>query len=64
MYAQARDGKLIQGTFYNYVDQILHNFDPLPPSSGQLWKFYVIPTLCHVTKRELSNDPLTLFLFT
>ena len=28
MYAQSRDRKLIQGTFYNYVDLILPNFDP------------------------------------
>ena len=35
---------LAQGTFNNYVDQILPNFDPLPPSSTQLWTFYMIPT--------------------
>ena len=40
------------------MDQILLNFDPLPPSSGQLWSFYIIPTLSHVTKRGLSADPI------
>ena len=35
---------------HSYVDQILPNFDPLFHSSGQLWTFYRIPTLCHVTK--------------
>ena len=27
---------MAKGSFDNYVDQILPNFDPLPPSSGQL----------------------------
>ena len=27
----------VKGAFNNYVDQILTNFDPLPPSSGQAW---------------------------
>ena len=31
-----------QGAFNNYVDQILTNFDPLPPSSGQAWTFYIL----------------------
>ena len=22
------------------------NFDPLPPSSVQLWTFYILPTFC------------------
>ena len=30
----------------------------LPPSSGQLWAFYMILNLCHVTKRGLSTDTL------
>ena len=30
---------------------------PSPPSSGQLWTFYVIPTLCNVTKRRLYTGP-------
>ena len=33
-------------------------FWPFPPSSGQLWTFHMIPTLCHMTKRGLSTDPL------
>ena len=40
------------------MDQILPNFDPLHPSRGQFWTFYMIPTLCQATKRELSTDPL------
>ena len=31
-----------QGSFNNYVDQILPNFDHLPPSSGQSWLFYIL----------------------
>ena len=40
-----------------YVDQILPNFDPQPPSSGQNWTFYILATLCHVTLHGLSTDP-------
>ena len=29
------------------------------PWSGQLWPFYIIPTLCHMIIRGLSTDPLT-----
>ena len=32
------------GAFNNYVDQILLNLDH--PSSGKLWSFYIISTLC------------------
>ena len=32
---------LSKGTFNNYVDQILPNFDPLTPSGGQTWTFYI-----------------------
>ena len=46
------------GTFNNYGDQILPNFDPLPtPSSGQLCTFYMMPTLCHVTQHGLYINP-------
>ena len=32
---------------------------PSPPSSsGQLWTFYMIPTLCLLTKRGLSTDSI------
>ena len=34
-------GEREQEAFNNYVDQILPNFDPLPPLSGQLWTFYM-----------------------
>ena len=30
----------------NYVDNIVPSFDHLPTSSGQLWKFYILPSLC------------------
>ena len=32
-------------SFDNYVDQVLSNFNHLPPSSGQLWTFYLLSTL-------------------
>ena len=32
-----------KGTFTNYVDQILPNFDPLPLSSGQTYFTYYLP---------------------
>ena len=47
----------LRGAFNNYVNQILPNFDPLPPSSGQKWSFDVLSTLCHVTPCGLSTDP-------
>ena len=34
------------GTFNNYVDQIKPNFDHPIPIGGQLWAFYIQPTLC------------------
>ena len=51
--------------FYSGVNQQLRGpnftqFRPSIPSSGQLWTFYIIPTLCHVTKQGLSTDPLPL----
>ena len=39
------------------VDPILPNFDPLPPSSGQKWMFYILSTLCHMAPCGLSADP-------
>ena len=45
------------GSFNNYVDQILPNFDPPLPSSGQKWTIYILSTLCHVTHRGLLTDP-------
>ena len=36
-------------------------FKPPPPSSGQLWTFFMIPTLCLVTKH---GPPPPLFLST
>ena len=47
-----------KGAFNNYANQILRNFDPLPPSSVQTWTFYILFTLCHMTPRGLSIDPL------
>ena len=35
-----------KGAFNNYVDQFWPNFDPLPPSSGQVWTFYIPPPTC------------------
>ena len=59
---------LAQGTFNNYVDQILPNFGPLSPIEGTIvdvvWTFYMRlkyrhdTTLCPVTKRGLFTDPL------
>ena len=46
-----------KGTFNNYVDQILSNFDPPSPSSGQKLSFYILSTLCHVTQHGISTDP-------
>ena len=31
--------KTWEGSFNSYVDQFCPNFDPLPPSSGQSWKW-------------------------
>ena len=42
---------LLKGAFNNYVDQILSIFDPLPPSSGQAWTFYIPPPPVDVDKR-------------
>ena len=42
-----------KGSFNNYVDQILPNFDPF--SSRQLWTFHMTLTLCHVD--SLSPPP-------
>ena len=38
------------GSFINYVGQILPNFDPLPSSSGQMQRFYTLPTRCSCNK--------------
>ena len=46
-----------KGAFNNYVDQILTNFDPLPPSSGQVWTFYNPPPLSTWTKGGKSPPP-------
>ena len=56
-----RYGSLVQmsdwswGSFTSYVDQILPNFDHLPPSSGQ-FTYYL--HFVHVTNRGLSADHL------
>ena len=46
-----------KGAFNNYVDQIFTNFDPLPPSSGQAWTFYIPPPLSTWTKGGQKNTP-------
>ena len=51
---------LNKGAFNNYVDQILTNFDPLPPSSGQAWTFYIPPPLSTWTKGGQKPPPLEL----
>ena len=56
--------KLPHKAFNNYVAQILPSSDSPTPSSGQKWAFYLLSTLCHVTPRGLSTDPLPLFLST
>ena len=33
------------------------NLTSSPPLSWQLWTFYMIPTLCHMTKHWLSTNP-------
>ena len=43
--------------FNNYVDQILPNFDPPPPSSGQEWTFSLQSTFCHVTPVDFQLTP-------
>ena len=48
---------LCQEAFNNYVDQILPNFDPLPPSSGETWTFYIISILYHVTPMDFLLTP-------
>ena len=48
------------GSFNNYVEQTLQNFDYLPPSSGQLWTFYI--PFVHLTKFKISTDHLPTFL--
>ena len=49
--------KIYKGAFNNYVDQILTNFDPLLPSSGQAWTFYIPPPLSTWTKGGQKPPP-------
>ena len=46
--------RIYKGSFNNYGDQILPNFDPLQPLK---WTLHIIPSLFHMTKRGLSTDP-------
>ena len=39
------------------MDQLLPNFDPLPPSTKR-WSFYILSTLCYVTPFLLTPYPL------
>ena len=45
-----------KGSFNNYVDQNLTNFDPLPPSSGQAWTFTYPP--CPRGQKVEKKPPL------
>ena len=35
-----------KGSFNNYVEQILPNFNQLPPSNGHLWTYYLLFFTC------------------
>ena len=37
---------ILKGAFNNYLDQILPNFDHLPPLGGQSSTFYMVSMLC------------------
>ena len=50
------------GSFNNYEDQILPNFDPFPHSSGQLWTFYMILPFSRDQAWTVNWPPSTLFL--
>ena len=45
-----------KGSFNNYVEQILLNFDPLP-LEWRKWTFDMLSILSHMTHRVLSTDP-------
>ena len=49
----------VEGSFNNYVNPILPNFNPLPPSSGQTWTFQKLSTLCHMTPLDFPLAPFT-----
>ena len=44
------------GSFNNYVDQILSDYEPPTHLSGQKWTFYKPSFLCHVTHYGLFTD--------
>ena len=46
--------KVCKGAFKNYVEQMLPNFNPPPPSRGQKWTIYILSLLCHVTPSFFS----------
>ena len=46
-----------KGSFNNFVDQILPNFDPPTLLNGQKWTFFTQSTLCHMTHCGLYTDP-------
>ena len=48
---------LYKGAFNNYMDQFWPNFDPLLPSSGQAWTFYIPPSLVYGDKRGKKAPP-------
>ena len=49
------------GAFNNYVDQILSNFDHLPPRVDNCGHFIYYLPFVHVTKPGLSTDHLPAF---
>ena len=46
-----------KGSFNNFVDQILPNFDPPTLLNEQKWTFFTPSTLCHMTHCGLYTDP-------
>ena len=46
-------------TEHAFLHQCFWGHSTTTSSSGQLWTFYMIPTLCHMTKRGLSSDSLS-----
>ena len=52
------------GTFNNYVDKVLPNFDPLPPRVDKYGSFYILSTLCHMASMDFVRILSPLFLST
>ena len=54
---------LAQGTFNNYVDQILPNFDPLPPRMDKYDKLIDDYSKINTLKRDNKYLPIIILLF-